>query len=38
MRMGFLPVLKFEANHPFLFVFKENNNGVILFIGRFSRP
>ena len=28
----------FDANHPFLFIIKEADNGVILFIGRFWKP
>lgn len=28
----------FHASHPFLFIIKEADNGVILFIGRFSKP
>lgn len=37
-RMGFVSNIVFDASHPFLFVIKEADNGIILFIGRFSKP
>lgn len=37
-RMGLLKKIVFDASHPFLFIIKEADNGVILFIGRFSKP
>jgi serine protease inhibitor len=36
--MGLLKKIVFDASHPFLFIIKEADNGVILFIGRFSKP
>jgi serine protease inhibitor len=38
VKMGVLLKPEFEANHPFLFILKETNNGAVLFIGRFSKP
>jgi len=30
--------IEFNADHPFIFIIRDKNNGEILFIGRMSNP
>lgn len=32
------PIVHFHANHPFLYIIKDNTNDVILFMGRLRKP
>ena len=32
------PIVQFHANHPFLYIIKDNRNDVILFMGRVNKP